>query len=168
MKHLFLGIITAMWSMTAVAQCDNWIVYEEDKITKQGNWMMAENIVLLEDNSTEGIGISLLLSADKKTIIWVNKVVGAGCINENAKVEILFSDGYNISILCNNKFNCDSKATIYFGGIFGKTDLLYDFSNKNIETLRIWTLKGYVQKDLSTANQQKFKEVFGCLTKLRD
>jgi hypothetical protein len=168
MKHLFLVAITAMWSMTAVAQCDNWIVYEEDKMTQKGNWMMAENIVLLEDGEEEGIGMTLLLSSDKKTVIWVNKVVGSGCIDENANVEILFTDKYNVSVLCNGKFNCDAKATIYLGGIFGKLALLDDLSTRYIETIRIWTMKGYVQKDLSPANQQKLKEVFACLRDLRD
>ena len=112
-----------------------------------------------------GFGIYMMLSSPN-AIILVIQAVGAGsCIDEGAKINILFTDGTRLELLTDSKFNCDRKATVYFGGIFGKKNQLSQLKTKKIQTMRVWTEDGYVERDFSSENQDAFYYTLNCLSK---
>ena len=162
-KILLIILPALVFSLNVNAQCEKYISFEEDKMSGVGTWVANDVIVLSHDGGNEGIAITTILSSDLKTIICSNKVVGAGCIDESAKIEILFTDKSRLTLYGDNKFNCQGKATLYFGGIFGKTKHLDDLIEKNIETIRIWGHSSYVQEDMTVENQENFKNTIKCL-----
>jgi hypothetical protein len=145
------------------AQCEKYISFEEDKMSGTGTWVCNNVIVLSHDGGTNGIAITLILSSDGKTIICSNKVVGAGCIDESAKIEILFTDKSRLTLYSDSKFNCQGKATLYFGGVFGKTKYLDDLTEKSVETIRVWGHSSYIQEDFTVEDQDNFKNTIKCL-----
>lgn len=162
-KKTLLSVVLILWSIFVNAQCETYIKYEEDKMTGVGTWNANDIIILSHDGGTNGIAISLLLSSDEKTIICSNRTVGAGCIDDNAKIEILFTDDSRLTLYADNKFNCQGNATIYFGGVFGKKKYLPELSEKNIATIRIWGRSSYAQEDFTSEDQDNFKNTIKCL-----
>ena len=65
----------------------------------------------------------------------------------------------------NGKFNCDGHFTLYFGGIFGNKKELEMFKTKEVETMRVWTSKSYVEQDLEPDTSILLLRSFQCLAK---
>jgi len=91
-------------------------------------------------------------------------VVGAGsCIDDTDKMNILFRDRSRFELVNNGKFNCESAFTLYFGGVFGKKKELEQLRTKEIEKMRIWTSKSYVEEEFTPENSKAFMKSLDCL-----
>jgi len=78
-------------------------------------------------------------------------------------MNVLFRDGSRIELINDGKFNCDAKFTQYFGGVFGKKKELEMFRTKEVETIRIWTSKSYVEEDFTSEQSKQLLHTVDCL-----
>jgi len=101
---------------------------------------------------------------DSKSMILATKVVGASsCIDAESKINILYEDGSRDELITDGKFNCEGSATVYFCGVFGKEQSLDGLCTKRIKTMRVWTMKSYVQEDFSQKISTKIMHTFRCI-----
>jgi len=146
------------------SDCSDYIVTETDKMTGKSSTGAKETLVISEDGGKTGFGIYALNSSSSKSLIFVVQAVGAGgCVDDDDKINILFRDGSRLELVNNGKFNCDAKMTLYFGGSFGKKKQLEELATKEIETMRVWTSKSYVEKDFSSEQSKRLMKTISCL-----
>ncbi len=143
-------------------ECSDLISTKTDKMTGKSSTSSTETLIISDDGGKNGFGIYFMdLSG---TIVFSIQAVGAGsCIDDDNKMNVLFRDGTRLELINNAKFNCDAKFTLYFGGSFGKKKELEIFRTKEIETMRIWTSKSYVEKDFSSDQSKQFMKTIDCL-----
>jgi hypothetical protein len=149
------------------SDCSNWIKTATDKVSGSTSTSAINTLVVSTDGGKTGFGIFMMeMQSSKGGLILVIQAVGAGnCIDEGAKINILFDDGSRLELKNDADFNCKGKATIYFGGSFGKKKELNELKTKKIGTMRVWTRDSYVEKDFTQDNKDDFFNVINCLTK---
>ena len=76
---------------------------------------------------------------------------------------MLFRNGERLQFKSDNKYNCDNNATLYFGNIEPRINELNKLKSLEIEALRIWTRKGFVQEDFSKENSVDFIKSINCI-----
>ena len=145
--------------------CSNWIKTETDKFTGRSITTGKNAIVITNTIGNNGLRILLMLGSDNG-IIFSTQIVGAGrCIEERAKIYILFTDNSKLLLSSSSKFNCKGNATIYFGGVFGNKSELEELITKKIQSMRVVTSDGYVESDFNVNNQEEFYNQINCLAK---
>lgn len=143
--------------------CKNLISTDTDKVTGKSTTGAKEALLVTEDGGKTGFGIYLFKGSN--SLICSITAVGAGsCIDDDDKANILFRDRSRIELINDSKFNCDANFTLYFGGIFGKKRELESLKTKEIETLRIWTSDGYVEKDFTSDQSKTLIALLTCLS----
>ena len=162
MTKLFLSAALVFIGYFAQAQCDNYIVYSEDPINGNGNWANVDNAVFSEDGK-QGFVNLLLLSADTKSVIWILTSTELSCVDDNAQVEILFTDQSKASFPSNNKFNCKGKTTSYFGDVFRKNNIAEELSTKLIKMIRVSTRGNSHTESVDEKNAVLLMNTFRCL-----
>src|SRR5690554_1733629 len=147
---------------TISLECSDLISTETDKMTGKSTTASKETLIISEDGGKTGFGIFIMdLSG---SLVFSIQAVGAGsCIDDDNKMNVLFRDGTRLELVNNGKFNCDGKFTLYFGGSFGKKKELEIFRTKEVETMRIWTSKSYVEKDFSSDQSKELMKTVDCL-----
>ncbi|PKA82356.1 hypothetical protein ATE92_0484 [Ulvibacter sp. MAR_2010_11] len=146
------------------SDCSSYISTETDKMTGKSSTGANEKLIISEDGGKTGFGILMLNSSSSKSLILSIQAVGAGsCVDDDNKINILFRDGSRLELVNDGKFNCDAKMTLYFGGVFGKKKQLEELAAKEIETMRVWTSKSYVERDFSSAQSKQFMKTISCL-----
>jgi hypothetical protein len=147
------------------SDCSNWIETSTDKVSGTTTTGSISNLIVSTDGGTTGFGI-YMFNGSTGSLVLIIQAVGAGsCIDEGAKINILFTDGTRLELASEGDFNCKGKATAYFGGIFGKKKQLEELKTKKIQTMRVWTSDSYVEKDFTVDNQDEFYYVINCLSK---
>lgn len=173
MKKITTTLLACFAALTmASAQdstdCSKWITTDIDKMDGTSTTRANNGIVISGDGGKTGIGILMLRGGRSNSLLILSMIASgeeSGCIDDHAKVNILFRDGSRMELFTDNDFNCEGKATVYFGGIFGRRKQLDELKEKKIATIRIWTRKSYVQQDLTTENSDAFYHTINCLTK---
>lgn len=148
---------------TAISlDCADLISTETDKMTGKSTTASKETLIISEDGGKTGFGIFIMDISG--SLVFSIQAVGAGsCIDDDNKMNVLFRDGTRLELVNNGKFNCDGKFTLYFGGSFGKKKELEMFRTKEVETMRIWTSKSYVEKDFSSDQSKQLMKTVDCL-----
>jgi hypothetical protein len=142
--------------------CDAYISTDVDKVTGKKSTAIKKSIIVSKNGGKKGFGFFLMNS--KKSLIMSIKAVGAGgCIDDDAKMNVLFTDGSRLELINNGKFNCKSKFTLYFGGGFGQEKILENFKNKEVEIIRIWTTKSFVEETFTKQQREDLKNTINCL-----
>lgn len=161
---LFIGMMSS-----AFAQCDTSIVnFATDEFTGKGNWSNTQNIIISPDG-VNGMSMIVLLSSDKdQTLIWVTTSTKAGCIDKGDKVELVFVDDTRLTLYADNSFNCKGKATIYFGGIFGKKNELNKLKSTAIKMIRVHGSSTLHSETFTEDTSQYLLSVFSCLAEERN
>ena len=150
---------------TNSSDCSNWTETKTDKVSGSTSTSAINTIVVSTDGGKKGFGI-FMMNGSTGGLILVIQAVGAGsCIDEGAKINILFDDGSRLELASDGDFNCKGKATVYFSGSFGKKKELNELKTKKISTMRVWTSDSYVEKDFTQDNKDEFFNVINCLTK---
>lgn len=167
MTKLFLSIALVFAGYVAQAQCDNFITYLEDPMNGNGNWSGIDKPVF-SDNGKTGMVTLLLLSMDKKSLIWVNTSTDLSCVDDDARVEILFVDDSKTAFQSNNKFNCKGKTSTYFGDVFRKKDIAQELATKKIKMIRISSKGNSHMESVDDKNATMFMETFKCLLEKQD
>lgn len=148
-----------------LSDCSNWISTNVDKITGVSSTSVKSTLVVSTDGGIKGFGIFMMLSGKGDIILSIQAVGASQCVAERSIINILFTDGSRLELFNDGKFNCKGKATVYFGGSFGKKKELNELKSKSIQSMRVWTSDSYVEKDFTVDNQTEFKSVINCLSK---
>ncbi len=157
--------LTELVPDSSSSPCDQWLKTETDKMTGDVIVGIREPIIISDDGMKTGLGISLLRPSNEKGLIFTITASGAGnCIDTGSKINILFRDKTRMELTTDSKFNCEGRATVYFGGIFGRKKELVMLAAKPVETIRVWTSKGFVEKDLTQDQSNALFNSIKCLT----
>ncbi len=163
MKVLISLFILLSASLFAQDDCSNWIKKHEDKVGGKSYLTNKEPMIVSDDGSN---GFAIIIMESNKSIILSIKAIAVGtskCIEEKAKVQILFTDGSRIEILTDNDFNCKADATIYFLNVFGKRDAYNELTTKDIDIMRVWASKGYVEQKFTAEQSKQFRNTLKCV-----
>ena len=148
----------------SLGDCSNYVQVNEDKMT--GKKTTYGQIIVSDDGGDTGFSIILMNSSTGGLIIAITGAgSGSGCVSEGDKINILFRDGSRMELVNEGKFNCQGKATAYFGDVFGKKKQWEELKTKKIETLRVWSGSSYVQSDFTNENSEAFYGAINCLAK---
>lgn len=164
MKHLLLFIALFIFSSELQAQdCDKLIILKEDKVDGTSHYEGADAFVISDDGGKTGFASKFITDSSKQNLIWILVAIGSGsCVEENAKINILFTDESRIELHNDGGFNCQKQSIPYFGDLFKSKKLTDQLAAKKILTLRVWTNDGYVQKDLPVEQAEKIRQYFQC------
>lgn len=143
--------------------CNKYIETTEDKVTGKSTTASKNMLIVSKDGGKKGFGI-FLMKGEKSVIISIQAVGAGGCIDDDAKMNILFRDGTRLELTNDGKFNCDAKYTLYFGGYFGKKKELELLKTKEIETMRIWTSKSYVEENFTDDQSNELLKSLNCIS----
>jgi hypothetical protein len=148
---------------TVNMECSELISTEKDKMTGKTSTSAKKTLIVSDDGGKSGFGI-YLINGSSSSLIWSIQVAGAGgCIDDDNKMNVLFRDGTRLELVNNGEFNCESQFTLYFGGSFGKKKELEMLRTKEVETIRIWTSKNYVEKDFTSEQSKQLMKTVDCL-----
>lgn len=161
----YADTVKAAYKALAQNDCSNWISTEIDKMEGTTSTASKKAIVVSTDGGKEGLGIFMVKYSKDGAILSIQTAGAGRCIDEGAKINFLFTDGSRLVLSNEGKFNCKGKSTVYFGGVFGKKSQLGELKTKKIQTMRVWTSDGFIEKDFTTDNQEEFFNVINCLTK---
>ncbi len=151
-------------SNSNTADCSKWIITDIDEVGGNTN-TGSKNFLIVTNDGEEGFRILMQQIPRGGVAIFIRAVGAGSCIDEEALINILFTDGSRLELSNDGKFNCKAEASLYFGEIFGKKSQLEELKTKKIQTLRVWTSDSYVEKDFTKDNQEEFYNVINCLTK---
>ncbi len=145
--------------------CSTWTKIVSDKFTGRSYTAGKNYIVVSNSNRNKSLNILLMLGSDNG-VIFSTQVVGAGiCIDEGAKIYILFTDNSKLLLSNRLKFNCKGNATVYLGGALGNKSELLELISKRIQSIRVVTRDGNVDNDFTSNNQEEFYNQINCLVK---
>ena len=147
----------------ALANCDNWIETTTDRVTGATTTSAKNSIMVMSEDGRKGFGVLLMNGPKNSLILSIEALGSAICIDQGALINILFTDGSRLALQSNGEFNCEGKAALYFGGVFGKKSQLEELKNKDIQTMRIWTSHSYIEQEFSPETRQEFHNVIHCL-----
>lgn len=145
--------------------CNDYISTQEDKVT--GTVMVAAKVIVtISADPEKGCLIIDFMKGGTKTLIISFHAFGASsCVDKENKINILFRDGTKIELSNKSNFNCDNKLSEYLGGLFKKDYELELLRTKEMETIRVWTSKGFVEENLSVSQSKNIKLTIDCLMK---
>ncbi len=146
-------------------ECSKYIGTKIDKVTGKSSTSSKEILIVSKDGGKTGFSI-LLMKIQESVIMSIHAVGAGGCIDDDGKMNILFRDGTRLELTNDGGFNCDAKYTQYFGGYFGKKKELELFNTKEIETIRIWTSKSFVEENLTSDQSEELMKSLSCLSQL--
>lgn len=113
------------------SDCSNWIKTTSDKVTGTTYEGVINFINVLNEVEDNGFLIAMTtFGADRVIVLTINAYGGGDCIDEKDAVNILFTDGSRMALKIDSDFNCDAKATVYFGGVFGREKQLEELKTK--------------------------------------
>jgi hypothetical protein len=139
MKRLILAFTLLLNSPLFAQDCDGVVVEYEDEVTGRAIIYAAdisnrygEKVYTISPMGGKGV---INLFFDMKNV--------DGCIDRNAEIIFLFTDTTRIQVISNSEFNCDMKAAVHMGGVFGKKNLINAITTKKVKKIRIYTVKSY-------------------------
>lgn len=152
-------------SNTDINDCSNWILTQIDKVDGTSTTAGKKVITVLNNTGKTGFSILIMKYLESGVALSINAYGAGNCIDQYAKINILFTDGSRLVLSNNGKFNCDNTSILLFGGAFGKINELEQLKSKKIQTMRVWTTNSYVQEDFTEENQIEINNVIKCMTK---
>lgn len=151
-------------SNTSDGDCSEYVSVDKDEVSGKTYVSAANMLVVSKDGGKKGFGIYPMLGGTGKSIIVSIQAVGAGnCIDDDDKINILFRDGSRLELVNEGKFNCDAKATLYFGGVFGKKKQMEELCTKEVKVMRVWTSDGFVEETFESDQSVEFMNTMRCL-----
>ncbi len=145
-------------------ECSDLVSTHTDKMTGESYLAPKQTILVSKDVGKTGIGIDFMQS-DNMLILMIQAIGAGRCIDDDDKMNVLFRDGTRLELENDGDFNCENEFTLYFGGVFGKREEMSLLQKKEIESMRIWTKDGFVERDFSSIQSQKFMQIVDCLVK---
>ncbi len=143
-------------------ECSYLVTTKVDEMTGKSSTGSKTPLVISEDDGQSGFVISIL-KPSKSIILSFMVNGGGGCIEADSKVNIVFRDYTRLDLINDGEFNCDSKFSLYFGGIAGKDKPLEFFRTKEVKSIRIWTSESFVEKEFSPEQSKQLMNTVECL-----
>lgn len=144
-------------------ECSELISTETDKMTDKSTTSARKTLFISKDGGKTGFGIFLMKSSTGFPIFSIQAIGAGNCINEDDKMNVLFRDGTRLELTNDGKFNCKAKFKLYFGDVFGKEEQFEMFRTKEVEIMRVWTTKGYVERDFTIEQSNQLMKTIDCL-----
>lgn len=151
MKRTILMLLYSFSTAMALGQCAQYVDTTTDKFN--GTKTIASKDFIPIGAGTESVKL-LLATSDRfpTQLSFVFILPMKTCVNEKDEVTFLFKDKTTITGKTQSKFNCNSKFTLYTGGIFKNTDLIEKLKTSKLDAIRFVTM-GNVH-DFTTTDQQ--------------
>ena len=148
-------------------ECADLISTKTDKMTGKTYTSNKEFLYISGKNRT-GFRILCMKTTTYITIaIWDNEgVTSSYRSDDDDELEILFRDGSKL-VLANDRQCYGVDFIIYFGNVFGKKKQLNELTTKEIETIRVWTSGGAVQKNFSNEQSKILMNTLKCLSQIK-
>lgn len=148
--------------------CDLLLPTSVDKVT--GKSMHTSDLLIVsKDQGKTGFGFMVAVINDNTIYFYINAVGGDACIDEDAKINILFTDGTRAEFNSNNDFNCDKEASLFMGSLFYNRMYAVMLAQKKVEIMRIRTGDKYVEEEFTAEQAETLRSYFECATaKTRD
>ena len=156
------GIAQRRTTTAAAVDCSAYIELKEDRMTGRSNWVCVDPLILTNDNGhLLGIHLSTMNRMGMSLIRLGLVPKGASdCIDDSSIAFILFRDGHRITLRNQADFNCDANFAVYINrSARSRRDLL----NRQIESIRVMTMRGSVEVDLSSEESAMLMNIFNCL-----
>ena len=157
--------LKSIQSNTDINDCSNWILTQIDKVDGTSTTTGKKVITVLNNTGKTCFRILIMKYLESGVVLSINAYGAGNCIDQGAKINILFTDGSRLVLSNNGKFNCEKEAILIFGGAFGKNSELEQLKSKKIQTMRVWTTNSFVQEDFTEENQTEIINVIKCITK---
>jgi len=158
-----LSLIAALLVMVGSCfgqNCSELIKKYEDKVTGEVH-RMSKNKIIITDKTKKSVGVIFQFV---EGIVSIDVVGDGNCIDAEAKIFFLFTDGTRMNLEADNKFNCEGDASFYFGLDFGRHEEIRLLRTKLIETIRIYGYQNKVyQYDFPVKEANLFKDTLGCI-----
>lgn len=148
-------------------ECDKWALLTFDKVSGVTSGRGIEDLILSDDGGKTALRISMS-SRDRAPVTIAIEAMGAGrCMRKGASVELLFTDGSRMH-LASDSANCKRTATVALSADADRPSraAFTALMTKEIETMRVWTIEGYVQSDFTAEGRRQFLGLFRCLASM--
>lgn len=168
-KTIFLILAFICVFVVSQAQiCDNYVKTSIDKVKGTTTIASKSKIIVSDDGGKTGFGISFMITDhnENELAVFIQAVGASNCIDENSEILFLFDDGTRLTLLNDTKFNCDAEVIVLFGGNFGRMNELNELKSKKVQTMRVYTYKGFVQQDFTESHKNEFLTTINCLSNL--
>ncbi len=163
MKSILKLIVIFCISTHCLSQdCPSIISNNVDKVTGKQSKSLTDPLLISQDE-IKGIIINLYKSKKGEITFSITPVGASNCIEEGAKINILFRDQTRMELLSQNSFNCDGNVFVFMGGIFGRKKQWAELASKEIEIMRVWTSNGYVEESFESEESKLLAQAFTCL-----
>lgn len=141
--------------------CEDLVETQVDKMTGNRTTMGKTPIIVSDDGKT---GVISMVFTTSTSLIWSLRAIGASkCVDDDNKANLLFLDGSRLELENDGKFNCDESLVIYFGGPFGKRNEQAILAQRELDTIRVWTHGGFVERAFTPEQRADLRQTFACL-----
>jgi|GEM_PF-3725447 len=148
-------------TFTYSQNCNLLLEGETDKMTGKYE-IFTKNPIKVFTSSDYGISIKLARYSDRH--IFSFYIYGAShCVDDKGKILVLFRDGQRSEMVNMSGFNCDNYSSVHFSLDVLNHPYYQEFATKEIEAIRVWTYKGYVQVDLNSTQSKQVMQLFQCM-----
>jgi len=141
--------------------CDSLLESHLDKMTGK-TLISSKKPIILSSDGKNGLSIRFVKIMSKSPLISFTVIGASPCIDEDDEILFLFDDNTRLELKNSKKFNCDNEAAIYF---FSETPELLKLASKKVASIRVWTVKSYVEEDLTDENSNRFYNSLNCILK---
>ncbi len=143
--------------------CSKLISTEVDVVTGKSSVGSVQSLIV---SKSDEYGFAIYLVKGGSSIIVSMQVIGAGnCIDDNDKMNILFTDGTRLEMTNMKDFNCENKFGLYLGKMFRTIKQLDMLSTKKVSIMRVQTSKGYVEMNFTDEEATTLMNSFKCINK---
>ena len=145
-----------------IYECKDVISIKTGKVTE--NVIAESKKILFITNDGGKTGFNISVSKQQETIIL--SIAASGIenrINKEDKMDVVFNDGTKIKLINTSKFKYFPKFVIYLGNNQGNKDKLETFKSKEIKTLRVRSLQGNFEKNLTSLQSKLLMKTFECI-----
>ncbi|MBK8282552.1 MAG: hypothetical protein IPK94_21030 [Saprospiraceae bacterium] len=171
-KHSLLIIFLIHFFPMSSAQCDKLISIKKDDVLGKLVVDSKQPIWVLNFQKNKGFKFEFNGDDPQEEVKFMEPTIditvfgGGECIDDDAKINILFSDTTRIELSSWAKFNCDKWARIkHVRSWDWEKDEIKSLATKEIKTVRIETYKNIIEMNFSKTQSQIFRNTYSCLLK---
>lgn len=151
--------------------CMDLISTKTDRVT--GRSSTESKLLVISDDGAKS-GFTIYVHIWDNLLILSGSVLGGSYCMDKHDINILFRDGTRLLLMNHLSFNCDGRFSSYFskpgGGYYGRNNkqILEMFRTKEVETMRIGTSRGSVQRDFTSIQSKQLMKSIDCMLNLKN
>jgi len=133
-----------------------------DKIKGETTYTAPLTGLKVKNNEGEGINILWMLSKNEHVIHLTLSTSQEQCIDSDAEINFLFKDETRKTHQSDLKYNCGGLAAISFAAVY-KISTMTVFTTTELASMRLHTLRNFIDVDLNSDQASKLMHSAGCL-----